>query len=63
MREIALSVVVTASAASPRFTAAVVALITRLAGDDSDVRSRWGQTREIHKRLTDIQWVARDPYG
>ena len=39
--------------------------ITRLAGDDFDVEIAVGdKTREIHKRLTDIQWGrAEDPYG
>ena len=46
-------------------TAAVVTPITRLAGDDFDVEIEVGdRTREIHKRLTDIQWGrAEDPYG
>ena len=46
-------------------TAAVVTPITRLAGDDFDVEIAVGdKTREIHKRLTDIQWGrAEDPYG
>jgi len=46
-------------------TAAVVTPITRLAGDDFDVEIEVGEkTREIHKRLTDIQWGrAEDPYG
>ena len=44
-------------------TAAVVTPITRLAGDDFDVEIEVGEkTREIHKRLTDIQWGrAEDP--
>ena len=46
-------------------TAAVVTPITRLAGDDFDVEIEVGdKTRQIHKRLTDIQWGrAEDPYG
>mgnify|MGYP001696083782 FL=1 len=43
----------------------MVTPITRLAGDDFDVEIAVGdKTREIHKRLTDIQWGrAEDPYG
>ena len=46
-------------------TAAVDTPITRLACDDFDVEISVGdKTREIHKRLTDIQWGrAEDPYG
>ena len=43
----------------------MVTPITRLGGDDFDVEIEVGdKTREIHKRLTDIQWGrAEDPYG
>ncbi len=46
-------------------TAAVVTPITRLGSDDFDVELEVGnKTREIHRRLTDIQWGrAEDPYG
>ncbi|AKU65137.1 branched-chain amino acid aminotransferase [Schaalia meyeri] len=46
-------------------TAAVVTPITRLGSDDFDVELPVGdKTRQIHRRLIDIQWGrAADPYG